>query len=251
MATAHKIDLKGMMTDLTGDGAGVAPDSIPAIGQRQPTCDSALPTGDDAMPVLVEIDLRDHDGVCHGSCAFCAGCRLASPSLPFIGVSGTRLERGQGRPRRRDRSAAACALPSGLSDSNRTILAAKELHHIPQTLVRHLITPRCAVTLYEARHSRLNDGPNASGGCPNNHWLIKSLGTKLGGTRHPLSISQICLTTNFARLLSQSLLRCWSPEDTGSSSARARRHHTTLQGAPAGRDDATRLTGLPQRWPSR
>src|SRR5262249_18720835 len=113
MATVHKIDLKGTMTDLTGDGAGVAPDSIPAIGQCQPTCDAALPTGDDAMPVLVEIDLRDHDGVCHGSCAFCAGCRLASPSLPFIGVSGPRLERGQGRPRRRDRSAAACTLPSG------------------------------------------------------------------------------------------------------------------------------------------
>src|SRR5262245_20348497 len=115
METAHKIDLKGMTTDLTGDGAGVAPYSIAAVGQRQPTCDSALPTGDDAMPVLVEIDLRDHDGVCHGSRAFCAGCRIASPSLHFIGVSGTRLERGQWRPRRRDRAAAACARspPSG------------------------------------------------------------------------------------------------------------------------------------------
>jgi hypothetical protein len=34
-----------------------------------------------------------------------------------------------------------------LSDSNRTILAAKELRHIAQTLVRHLINPRFDVTL--------------------------------------------------------------------------------------------------------
>ena len=35
-----------------------------------------------------------------------------------------------------------------LSDSNRTILAAKELRHIAQTLVRHLINHRFDVTLY-------------------------------------------------------------------------------------------------------
>src|SRR5262245_65928636 len=63
MATVHKIDLKGMMTVLTGDGAGVAPDSIPAIGQRQPNCDYALPTGDDAMTVLVEIAVSESSSV--------------------------------------------------------------------------------------------------------------------------------------------------------------------------------------------
>ena len=34
-----------------------------------------------------------------------------------------------------------------LCDSNRTILAAKELRHIAQTLVRHLINPRFDATL--------------------------------------------------------------------------------------------------------
>ena len=38
--------------------------------------------------------------------------------------------------------------PQWLSDSNRTILAAKELRHIAQTLMRHLINPRFDVTLY-------------------------------------------------------------------------------------------------------
>src|SRR4029453_239627 len=37
---------------------------------------------------------------------------------------------------------------TGLSDSSRTILAAKELRHIAQTLVRHLINHRFDVTLY-------------------------------------------------------------------------------------------------------
>src|SRR5215813_8215481 len=78
-----------------------------------------------------------------------------------------------------------------LSDSNRTILAAKELRHITQILVRPLINPRFDVILYEACHSRLNEGSNTSYGCPNNHFLINSLGARSGGIRHPPSISQI------------------------------------------------------------
>jgi hypothetical protein len=38
--------------------------------------------------------------------------------------------------------------PCRLSDSNRTILAAKELRHSTQTLMRHLINPRFDVKLY-------------------------------------------------------------------------------------------------------
>jgi hypothetical protein len=79
----------------------------------------------------------------------------------------------------------------GLSDSNRTILAAKELRHIAQTLVRHLINHRFDVTLSSARHSRLKDGPHASYGCSNKHRPINSLGAKSDGTRHPPSVSQI------------------------------------------------------------
>jgi len=78
-----------------------------------------------------------------------------------------------------------------LSDSNRTILAAKELRHITQILVRPLINPRFDAILYETYHSRLNDGPKTSYGCPNNHVLINSLGVKSGGIKHPPSISQI------------------------------------------------------------
>src|SRR5262245_59340642 len=113
MATAHKIDLKGMVTGTTGDGAGVATDGIPAFGQRQPTCDSALPTGDDAVPVLIEIDLHDHRGRGHGPRAPCDCCRVARPSPLYIGFSGPRLEWDRWRPRCMDRLAAAGALLYG------------------------------------------------------------------------------------------------------------------------------------------
>ena len=55
-----------------------------------------------------------------------------------------RVEIGNSQPK----AARASALPDRLSDSNRTILAAKELRHIAQTLVRHLINHRFDVTLY-------------------------------------------------------------------------------------------------------
>jgi hypothetical protein len=47
-------------------------------------------------------------------------------------------------------------------DSNRTILVAKELHLITQTVVRRLINPIFDATLCKARHNRPNDGPHAS-----------------------------------------------------------------------------------------
>jgi hypothetical protein len=63
MTTAHKINLKDVVTGPAGDGAGVAAYGIPVLGQYQRACNSALPAGDDPVPVLVEVDLGDHHGV--------------------------------------------------------------------------------------------------------------------------------------------------------------------------------------------
>src|SRR5262245_7282866 len=96
MATSHKIDLTDVVTGPTGHRVGVAPAGLPALGQRQRTCHSALPTGDDPVPVLVEVNLRDHHGVCHEPCAPCSGWRVARPSPLCIGGWSPRLEQDCG-----------------------------------------------------------------------------------------------------------------------------------------------------------
>ena len=52
--------------------------------------------------------------------------------------------------------------PSRLSDSNRTILAAKELRLITQTLVRRLINLIFDATLRKVRRGRLDNGSHTS-----------------------------------------------------------------------------------------
>ncbi len=96
--------------------------------------------------------------------------------------------------------------PYWLSDSNRTILASKELHLIIQILVRRISNPIFDATLRKVRHGRLNVGSHTSEGHPYNQCFIKWLGTKLDEMVPPRNESQICLTTILARLLSESLV---------------------------------------------
>ena len=100
--------------------------------------------------------------------------------------------RARGAQAQEDRRAGVCAGAAGpaaasgsllryrrrLSDSNRTILAAKELRLITQILVRRLINPVFDATLRKARHGHLNSEPHTSEGHHYNHRLIKWLGTE-------------------------------------------------------------------------
>jgi hypothetical protein len=91
-----------------------------------------------------------------------------------------------------------------LFDIIREILGVQELIAISKALVSRLEKRSCDATLRKSRQSRLNDGQHALSGRLNKHCLINLLRAKPDETVHLLNVSQICLTTIFARLLSQS-----------------------------------------------